>query len=412
MKTISIVPALAFRFALAMLCLLIGHTFAADVAQSAARPGERPSDREQITRIASARAALVNALHKENASAIANAEAAYRKALGKFVGVPEGVEPRNAKSAKVTRPSADDFRALTRRMKRMASGSEDAKKDRMELRNAAYLAIGLLALAESNPNATDANAYRQQAAIELDWLIARQAKEGYFPYPADPVAAPNLQRLAARMAKKFPEKVRNGYIYADEDGAQFDAGCAAYALAYGFQILKTPRYLEAARKAGDWALTFPLSYNWNYNAFSVWQLAKIYEVTKEEKYRQRARDIALLGVLPGQLDSGRWSDQHNARSVYHWIMVRGLVELLRVMPADSADSKFIRERTKLAVQSRVDDILAHGGSNSESALVALVDALSYFGPNKQWHDALDKISASSPYAAGWWMRYQAQSAAK
>jgi hypothetical protein len=401
---IMTMKALSIRLQLALFAIffLLRDAGATDSAQ----PGERPSDTDQVAQIAIARASLIAALHSEDARAIRNAETTYRGALGKFIGVPEGVEPRNVKSAKVARASSDDFRVLARRMGRMASGSGDAKKNRMELRNAAYLAIGLLAVVESNANETDAHAYRKQASVELDWLIARQSNEGYFPYPVDPAAASSMQRRAARMAKKFPDKVRNGYVYVEEDGTQFDTGCVAYALAYGFQILKAQRYLDAARKAADWALTFPLSHNWNYNAFSVWQLAKLYEITKDEKYRKRAHEIALLGVLPGQLDSGGWSDQHNARSVYHWIIVRGLVELLRVMPPDSAETTFLRERTRIAIQSRVNDILAHGGSNSESALVATVDAMLFFGANKQWQEALAKLGANSPYAVGWLARYQ------
>jgi hypothetical protein len=290
-------------------------------------------------------------------------------------------------------------------MATLASGSDHAKRSRMELRHAAYLAIGLLALAEAR--LPDAAAYQAQAAVELDYLLAKQAPAGFFPYPADPVAPPHLQRLAARAAKEYPDAVKGGFIYLDVDGAQFDTGCCSYALGYGYQLLRADRFRVAARAAGDWALAQPLSANWNYNAFSVWQLAKLYEVTADEKYLAGAARIGTLGVLPGQTDTGRWSDQHNAKRVYHWIMVRALVALLRAMPDGHADRPAIREKTLLAVRARVDDTLRDGGGKEVHAYVALAEALDYFGPNEQWERALAETGGVNPYAAGVFARSRA-----
>jgi hypothetical protein len=379
------------------------------LANDAQRSGLTPPHRLQMQQIAAARSQLSSALKKEDAQAIEQAEAAMRQALGLWVGVPEVAEKFRPASLSTPASTAQDMQTLMRRMAQLGSGSEAARKNQMELRHAAYLAIGLLALAQAYDavSAQDAAIYKKQAALELDWLMAKQAAEGFFPYPANPVAAPHLQNKAARVAKNQPEKIRDGYIHVDLDSTQFDTGCASYALAYGFLVLKEPKYWMAARKAGDWALSFPLSANWNYNAFSVWQLAKLYEVSSEDKYRQRAMQIAKLGILPSQLPTGRWSDPHNARSVYHWIMVRSLVTLLRVLPKDSADAIRVRERTQLAIESEVQMIAQLGGSPSESAAVALTEALEYFGPYPAWQDALARVSAHSPYALGILVRYQA-----
>jgi hypothetical protein len=386
--------------------VVIGFMCGVASAADPPRPGQVPTDRDQVARILSARDHLATALRKEDPLGIETAEADVRRALGPFVGLPERLEPLNPTGIVAPRVTSEDLRTLSRRMNRLGSGSDAAQANRMELRNAAYLAIGLLALAEAN--VPDAAAYKRQAAIELDWLIARQASEGFFPYPVTPNAASNLKALAARMAKLYPEKVLDGYIYLDADGTQFDTGCAGYALAYGYQVLGEPRFLAAAQKAGAWALTFPLSVNWNYNAFSVWQLAKLYSVTKEQRYLRRAKEIAKLGLLPGQLDSGRWSDPHNARAVYHWIIVRGLVALLRAMPKDDPDLSLLSSKTLLAIQSRVDEMLRDGASNSESAMVALVEALEHFGSNAMWEKALSGVGARSPYAVGVLLRWQAR----
>ena len=368
-------------------------------------PGQTPTDPQQLARIKAARGRLATALRGGEPAAIATAEAEVRQALGPYAGVPEAAEKLNPRGTKAPRPSPADYRKLTERMSTLASGSDRAKANRMELRNAAYLAIGLLAMVEAD--LPDASAYRKQAATELDFLVARQAPEGFFPYPADPVAPPHLQAAAKQFAREHPEKVRNGFIYADEDGAQFDTGCAAYALGYGYQVLKQDRFLKAARKAGDWALRFPLSPNWNYNSFSVWHLAKLAEVTGERQYRDGAVRLATLGVLPGQMENGRWSDQHNARAVYHWIMVRGLTALVRVLPEGDPQAKAIRDKTRLAVEARVNDVLRDGGSNDDQAYVALADALEVLGPNEQWERALAEVGGTNPYSSGIYARRKA-----
>lgn len=126
----------------------------------------------------------------------------------------------------------------------------------------------------------------RQAAIELDYLIVKQSDEGYFPYPAAPIAPTHLQMLAAKTAREHPDKVKGGFIYIALDGVQFDTGFAARALASGFRLLHEEQFLKAACNAGKWAVRFPLSPNWNYNSFSVWQLAKLADVTGD-----RAADV-------------------------------------------------------------------------------------------------------------------------
>ena len=374
-------------------------------ADDGPKPGQRPTDPRQQARIMAARQDLASAMRKADLDAIVAAEAEVRRSLGSFAGVPEDPEELTLPGTKASRPTATDFRKLTARMATLASGSDHAKNNRMELRQVAYLAIGLLAMSEAK--LPDEAEYRKQAAIELDYLISKQAAEGYFPYPADPIAPPHLQRAAAKAAQEHPHKVHGGFVYLDADGAQFDTGCASFALAYGYQSLKDERFLKAAREAGDWALAFPLSANWNYNSFSVWQLAKLAEVTGERKYRDGAVRLAKLGVLPGLMDNGRWSDQHNAKAVYHWIMVRSLVALLRVLPSEDGNAKVIRSKTRLAVQARVEDVLRDGGGNSVLAYVGLAEALEFFGPEEKWERALAEIGGSNPYSAGVYARRHA-----
>lgn len=368
------------------------------------QPGQRPTDPKQQSRIASARRGLADAMRRADLDAIVAAEADVRAALGPFAGVPEVAERRNPPGTVAPRPTAVDYRALTARMATLASGSADARANRMELRRAAFMAIGLVALVEAG--LPQADAYRRQAVAELDFLLTKQADAGYFPYPADPVAPAHLQRLAGEAARRHPEAVRDGFIHLDQDGVQFDTGCCSHALAYGFRVLGEERFLAAARRAGDWAAAFPLSPNWNYNSFSVWQLATLADVTGEPRFLDAAVRLARLGVLPGLMDTGRWSDQHNARAIYHWIMVRGLVAVVRSMPPEHEHAAFICDRTRLAVEAGVQDVIGNGGGGSADAYAALVEAIDVFGPEATWERALAELGGLSPYAIGVFARRQ------
>jgi hypothetical protein len=241
----------------------------------------------------------------------------------------------------------------------------------MELRESAYIAIGCLAMAETG--GPDRAAYEARAREELDYLLPRQVESGLFPFPADPAAsAPNLVAAAERMRREHPEAIKNGYFVIDPDGgAQFDTGCCAYALVQGFKLLGDDRYLAAARRAGDWAAGRGIVVNWNYNSFSVWQLSALYDATKERKYLDAATEKALLGVLPGLMENGYWLDPHNAKLSYHFIMVRALNELLRVLPKDHPRYREIREKTLLATDARAKDILRDGAPEGDSVLMAL-----------------------------------------
>ncbi|MBV8751056.1 MAG: hypothetical protein JO103_15220, partial [Candidatus Eremiobacteraeota bacterium] len=77
-----------------------------------------------------------------------------------------------------------------------------------------------------------------------------------------------------------------------------------------------------------------------------------------------AKTRTELGILPNQLQSGtykgRWADQHNARLVYHYIIVRGLAALLAVLPAGDPDYQRVWNALDLALQARNNWTLAHG----------------------------------------------------
>jgi rhamnogalacturonyl hydrolase YesR len=91
------------------------------------------------------------------------------------------------------------------------------------------------------------------------------------------------QHIVARTIKEHPDIVVNDWIPDDrtDGGLQFDNGLCGRALISAWELTKDARYLDAARKSGDWAMSRPLVENWNYNAFSVGLLARLATVTGE-----------------------------------------------------------------------------------------------------------------------------------
>lgn len=112
--------------------------------------------------------------------------------------------------------------------------------------------------------------------------------------------------------------------------------------------------------------------NFNYNAFSVMLLARAYEVSGEKKYLDAAIRKWRVGLQPGQVSSGRWVDAHNAKTVYHLIILRGLHELLAVLPAEAAERAELMAQCVRAVKPVVEEIEAMGVTNSSMLLGQLV----------------------------------------
>jgi len=173
--------------------------------------------------------------------------------------------------------------------------------------------------------------------------------------------------------------VTKGWVSADplEDGGlQFDNGLGGCALLELFAATRDQRYLLGALKAADWAASAPVVPNWNYNSFSMQLLAQAYEVTKEGKYLDAARRKFLFGIRPGQLSAGplagRWADGHNARPAYHYIMVRALAALVRVLPKEDAERPASLACLRLALRARNPEFAAKGVMNVDSSVEALV----------------------------------------
>ncbi len=239
----------------------------------------------------------------------------------------------------------------------------------------------------------------REAGEFLLWTQA-EAGNGVFPFPASrgvSEAAPFKASAAfldeAERSGDIGSKVRNGWLIDDagNGGLQFDNGECGVAMLELHAATGDVRFLDAARRAADWAIGQPLSVNWNYNSFSVHLLAETYRATGGTRYRDAALDKALYGVLPGQLrdgpHAGRWHDPHNARPAYHYIMLRALASLASALPPSDDDRTRIQAALRLGLRARNADFVGPGAANKDKAMETLLMVRTLYRDDPEFLDA-------------------------
>ncbi len=171
-------------------------------------------------------------------------------------------------------------------------------------------------------------------------LLILQQPDGHFPFPD--LRGKNI-RFGEMIEKQLAAgtvEVKDGWVItADPDGGtQFDTGVCGVALLTAGKVFDEPTWTAAGLRAADWAVKQRLVTNFNYNAFSVSLLAHASMASGNQAYLDDALTKFELGVAPGQSSNGRWIDAHNARTVYHVIILRALGDLLDALPHDRAEA--------------------------------------------------------------------------
>lgn len=242
-------------------------------------------------------------------------------------------------------------------------------------------------LAASKVDNANANDWIEIANDGATFLLQtqKQAERGLYPFPAmrngkgRPFEVAEAFMRRADRAGQLDSIIQNGWLVDDlgDGGLQFDNGEAGVAVLHLYEATRQPELLASVIQSADWASEQPVVLNWNYNSFTVYLLAETYRVTQDQRYLREAKSRALLGLLPGQLrdgkHSGRWLDPHNARPAYHYIMIRGLLALLEVLPDNDPDRPAIMESVRLAFRARNPDF-QKGVINADSAMETLLRA--------------------------------------
>jgi hypothetical protein len=365
------------------------------LASDDVKPGAKPP-REIAARVEPALEDGRRALLAKDAAAVRASVSAAIEALGPLAGNPETatryfppVDRTPFDVAKVRAWWLKEIERGRRGVPWLKNPEGDPRKMQAGLREAAWPLWGLARTALVVPGQREelTRLVREGA----DWLIARQHASGVFPFPVGPGLNPRekVGFIVQRAIREHPEMVVDGWIPDDRDdgGLQFDNGLCGGALVSAWELTRDDRYLAAAKRAGDWAIGRMLVSNWNYNAFSVGLLARLHRATGETKYLEAAVEKAEVGVLPGQMPTGRWFDPHNASAVYHNILMRDLTELFAALPGDHRFHPLLRDALVRGLDQAADETLAKGYTgtwidNFARALVVL-------GENARWRDALN-----------------------
>jgi hypothetical protein len=357
-----------------------------------------PAHAADITRLplSALKEELASALAREDAEAIDRTVAGINEKLGPKAGVPEVRDeylpiPGNGtwlSAAEVAPGFTPAFKQIEK-LRWWKIGIDPTKLGH-PLREPAAVILGNVAVVAAAQRGAKLEGVERSLALATEageflvWAQER-AGTGVFPFPASrgiSTAAPFLSaerqlKLASKQGR-LDDVVRNGWAISDDGdgGLQFDNAECGVALFELYAVTKNQRYLEAAKKSADWAMARPLVANWNYNSFSVYLLARAHRVTGVQTYLDSATRKALLGVIPGQLStgaySGRWSDAHNARPSYHYIMLRGLAELVGAMPPSNPKRAQIVAALRLGLRARNKDILGPGAPNKDKAMETLL----------------------------------------
>lgn len=188
-------------------------------------------------------------------------------------------------------------------------------------------------------------------------LLTFQQQAGHFPFPD--LRGKNIRfgDMINRQLKNAAVEIRDGWVITpDPDGGtQFDTGVCGVALLKAGVVFQNESWLAAGKRAAEWALQQKCCGNFNYNAFSVSLLAQAFGITKDERFRLGALQKFRVGVAPGQAPNGRWMDAHNARTVYHIIILRALGDLASVM-SDRAEVDAVAQPAIKALLDEFDSM--------------------------------------------------------
>jgi hypothetical protein len=224
------------------------------------------------------------------------------------------------------------------------------------LRACAELAMGLLKISFHEADPARSIAYESWAKRALDSLKTMQLPNGAFPFPDlrpynDPVFSPIIQNYLNGLGSDSVNVLQNGWIIDDSGTGEFkfDAGVIANAFYYGWLETGDTSYITVVTRIANYLRSTTFNTNFNYNSFSILGLTRAWQITGDTSYHNRAIKNLEYAMLPGQLANGRWMDGHNARSVYHALMIYNTIPLLKSTPQNHPKYQTIAQLIRSAV---------------------------------------------------------------
>jgi hypothetical protein len=233
------------------------------------------------------------------------------------------------------------------------------------LRASAEIASGLLKIADKETDLTRKALYQSWATRALDSLATMQIQSGpctgAFPFPdlrtyGDPVFSPIIQNFMFFCGTDSVNVLQNGWIIDDKGTGEFkfDAGVIANAYYEAYQYTGNVNYRTIAISIGNYLKPLKFNLNYNYNTFVSLGLTRAFQLTNDTTYLNRAIINLRYSVFPGQIESGRWVDGHNANSRYHSIIIQNCVPTIQIIPASNGYKNALESMTFKSIKNMTD----------------------------------------------------------
>ncbi len=208
------------------------------------------------------------------------------------------------------------------------------------LRSGAEVCIGLLRISAAETDLARKTAYYNWAKQGLDSLLTMQLSYGAFPFPDlrpynDPIFTPIINNYLQSIGADSVNVLQNGWIISDRGTGEFkfDAGVIGGAFAEAYLFTGDTNYRNAAILASHYLDSLNYNTNYNYNTFQSYGVSMGATLQAVNTNQFLAVDSILrYSVVPGQIPSGMWMDGHNAKPVYHAIIVHNVSTTLQLLP--------------------------------------------------------------------------------
>lgn len=342
---------------------------------------------------------FTEALDTGSVGAVGKVVADWLVVLGDQAGLPDGRRPGvhpgplSLDEAAATRLFLDAIASEGRAVRELTAGHPlPGQMPRLY----AYLLEGLATIRPFAERHEPASLEKLDALARgvAEILTKLQQPAGHFPFPD--LRGRNLRfgdMIEKGLAAGIVE-VRDGWVVSvDPDGgSQFDAGVCGVALLRAGEVWSESAWTAAGRRAADWAMAQPCVRNFNYNAFSVSLLCQAHRSTGESGYRNAALAKFRLGVAPGQAPNGRWLDPHNARTVYHLIILRSIGDLLTILPPDSPEFAEVKAVADPALDALLEEFEAMG--ITVECLAEMIPLRPHCADPQILEATLDRVAAS------------------
>lgn len=303
----------------------------------------------QTSQLNIAFSSLQTALYSKNLAQIDSISAAAKITFSTEAGQPDSQESYTALSPNTNWLSLNAALTLSRQLiaadslvyvniHRTCKGQLPPlyQPNSVPLRAGAEVCSGLIRIANAETDLARRSLYVQWATQGLDSLLTMQLPNGAFPFPdlrpyGDPVFTPIINNYLQSLGADSVNVLINGWIVDDRGTGEFkfDAGVIGGVFAEAYQFTGDTNYRNAALRTAAYCDTLRMNTNYNYNTFQAYALSFGYALAPQNTDWLLNTDTLLrYSVLPGQISNGRWMDGHNAKSVYHNIIIHNTAAIL------------------------------------------------------------------------------------